>query len=700
MTPIEQFGLCIEFDEMVEARALATGLSREKCDSYLRKAKSIGTNGYGFIDDPADLRKVLLVWRDMDARYKHMIEAWLRKKNHCKHEGHSCDCGDPHKYYSKEPIRRLIVKDHKAEEFYLAYRFDETRPLPRKPIDYVAKYTRAASCLNMILKAEQDKALIKKITGTITNFYDKLIEIIREEDIDLPATYITLRRKIADFKENGYPALISGKFGNSNTAKIVDEVSEALLLKFLEHHNKFDDEQVARFYNDAASKLGYKKITPATVGVHRRKNQIKISMQRNGNGEFYDKFSPSIPQKRPSCPMARLENDDNVIDMYFWKEEKDSKGRKEINYYKRVTAIVVRDSYNDYPLGWACGESVSVELVRAAWLDAAHHIHELTGGWYLPHQVKNDRWALSALRPFYQSISVDYKDNVNGSKRNRYIEQSFGKKWHKELKEVALLNYAGYNVTAKQKLNRDAVVSNLKNFPHISEAPAYVSMFIDNIRQSKTACGLTLQEQWKQQFFDSEISQERQVSTMRAIELFGTPHVVPNASNPQLPNSITNEGIVATLCGEQYTYDVPEAIYLKHTGKNVQLIYSPIDPSQVLVTNFKDIRFLAHTTTLLPSAEIDHDDDSRALFFQKLARKRRLIDWVAGQKQSRDKTLADSGIDAYGILQAGVLTKEIKQEAEAFVQQIEYTAVNKVAAATAIEDAHLQYSKNNTREFL
>ncbi|NNV54566.1 hypothetical protein [Limnovirga soli] len=657
--------LCIEVDDLVAAGFVEENIHKGVCV------------GYSTLPNMKENGRLLFPFDQLGIRYKEAIEKRF---------------GNPYNYMAKAPLRNLIQKDIAAAAFYLEYSFDGTKKLPRQPIDYVTKYTQCASVLNMMIKAETDKKELKKFAGNMVNFYDKMIEIITEDRIDLPTTYITLRRKISDYKANGYASLISSKFGNKNSAKIKDEVSESLLLTYLEHHNQFDDEQVCRFYNLAAVPMGYKAIDQSTVGVHRRKRMAEIMIGRQGNAKFYDTYSTSMKQRRPSCALARLENDDNDLDMYFWKKEV-RKGKNFTNYYKRVKMIVVVDALNDYPLGWSYGEEVSVELVRAAWLDAMHHINELTGSWYLPHQIKNDRWALTGLRPFYQSICVDYVDNTLGSKRNRYIEQSFGKKWHKDLKEIALVGYAGHNMSSQTRINPDALNNNLKNVPHISEAPGYISLFIDKIRNRKNEKGQTLTEQWKASFASSEIAQERQISYAHMLDLFGVRHSVASARNPELPNSITKEGVVCRLNNEEYTYDVPDTIRLDYTGANVQVIYSPLDVSRVLVTDYKKLRFIANTTYIMPSAAVDFTENDNKVFWAKMTAKRKLVEWVAEQKAKRQDTLNAAGIDANGLLQAGILTKEIKQEAEAYLQAANGKELAAIENNVQQNDAHFNYQK-------
>src|SRR5690242_15929994 len=98
--------LYLEFAEMAEC-----GVS----ENYLRKAKSTKTKCWSFIDDPDDKRKVLIEYEKLKEDYKRKVEARF---------------GNPYEYVAKLPIRSLVKWDDKAEEFYLAYRYGENKPLP------------------------------------------------------------------------------------------------------------------------------------------------------------------------------------------------------------------------------------------------------------------------------------------------------------------------------------------------------------------------------------------------------------------------------------------------------------------------------------------------------------------------------------------------------------------------------------------
>jgi hypothetical protein len=360
--------------------ALDCGIS----ENTLKSANLKKSPSWHFIDDPQDKRKVLIGYEKLKEDYKRKVIARL---------------GDPYEYMAKMPIRNLVKWDDKAEEFYLSYRYDQDKPLP---IAHVKKYAQAASWLNMFKAVSEDKRSLKKLlTLPVEQFYKSAIEIIIADKIDLPTSYKRLLERRRLYEANGYNELIGGAFGNKSAAKIKDELSESALLDLIAHPNQYDDMIIALQYNAWAAKNNYKTIDAATVGIHRRKKEHLISMYREGNAALNEKYIKQVKGFRPTAPLAMVENDDNHLDLLFLDPNDDDHNSK---YYHKYKAIVVIDSFNDYVLGYAYAEKLSIELVKAAYLNAMYHIRSLTGGWYLPHETKSDRWGIKTLEPFYNTL--------------------------------------------------------------------------------------------------------------------------------------------------------------------------------------------------------------------------------------------------------------------------------------------------------
>lgn len=630
--------LYIEFSECVECGIEA---------NYMSKAKSIGTKTITFLDDPDDRRKVLIEFESLAPRYKELIQRrWP----------------NPYDQLAKEPIRKMVEKDLLAEAWYMEYKFGDNKYLP---IDTIKKYVTAASWLNMLKKADANKKEIKRsLSLSIADFYLKVFEIIKDDQIELPTTYKWFREKMKDYQERGYEALIHKQYGNSNAKKLC-EISEALLLEMIAipHH---DDTIVCFNYNKWAEENNYKQITPGTVGNYRRANAFQLQGAKAGNKVWYNTFGKQIMRKRPSAPLLLIGSDDNDLDLYFQKDGANKKGYAIVNYFHRFKLIVVMDAFNDYILGFAYANEVTVETVKLAFLDAMYHIRELTGGWYLPHQLQTDRWGKGALDSFYQAIAT-YTPATAKVARAKYIEQAFGTKWHQTLKMYP--NYAGHNITAKTRLNEDNLELLKRDFPHITKAPDYIEDFITRMRNlidEKT--GHSRQAQWLTAFTESEKSQARKISDPQMLLHFGTPHTYIN--------EITNKGVTATINGTERNYEIPADLYLQTIGKRVQVIYEPYDYSRVLVTDGDKLRFIAREYQYMPSAIADFQSGDRARLNNRLEEKKAHVAVIANSKESRQQVLQRNQINAESLLQANVLIKEVNHKAVSDYRQTKQITYN------------------------
>ncbi len=629
--------LYLEFAEMVKAMSSNTGKAAEKVEIYLRKAKSTGTKCWSFMDDPADRRRVLIKFETLKDEYQAMVRETF---------------GNPYDHIAREPIKAMVKPDHKAEEFYLSYTYDEGKSLPD---EHVSKYSKAAAWLNMLVLINKNAAIVKKqLNLKLDEFYLHVYALIKTEKIDLPTSYKRLRKAIADYQEKGYETLIDWRFGNKLAAKVNDDFTNSLLRELISHPNQHDDTIIAQAYNNKVVPLGYKPIDPATVGVHRRTNYYELQGAREGNAAWYNTYGKVILRNRPSAPLLLVGSDDNDLDLYF-KDERKGK----TNPYYRFKLIVLMDAYNDYILGYAYGETVTADLIKAAYLDAMYHVKEITGGWYLMNQIQSDRWGLSALGDFYKSMAI-YTPATAKVARAKYIEQAYGKVWHQMLKMYP--NYAGTNITSQFRINRDNLDIQKRNFPTIDEGIQYIEDFINRLRHLPDRnTGITRQQKWITAFQNSELSQQHRISDARMLNLFGTEHTHSH--------TITNGGIRVTIDGQQFVYDVPDDLYLQNVGKKVKVMYDPYDYSRVLVTDGGSLRFVAHEFEKMSSAIADYKDGERSRLNHLLRMKKNHVERIAESKNKRIDVLERHSIDANSLLQAQVMVKELKQNAELVYQQ-------------------------------
>ena len=611
---------------------------------HLKKELSRGAKWLRSIKDPSDNRKVLIEFESLSEEKKQKVVIRF---------------GDPYQAIAKQPIKELVTKDLKAEQYFLQYRYTKGDQDAKLPIDTVNEYTRAASWLNMLVIIRSDRKQVKKqLNISIGEFWYHAIELIEKEKIQLPTNPRRLFEKIDAYEQatgdDKYKTIIHKNFGNNHSLKINSEVSKALLLQLIAqpHH---DDIQKTRVYNEWAVKNEHEQITPRTLGNWRTENEWLVGAAKNGSAAWYNKFGKQIQRNRPTAPLFLVGSDDNELDLYFQGNKLNKKNYSVINYYNRFKAIIVMDAFNDYILGYAIAEEITVDLVKLAYLDAIYHIKDLTGDFYLPLQIQSDRWNFTALKEFYETIAV-YTPARAKAPRGKYIERAFGDKWETLLKYY--VNYAGPNITAATKANDEFIDAHKKDFPTKEQAHHQIADFINKLRNLVDEnTGKSKQEQWLDAFQASEASKKKQIGEMQLLLTFGRVH--------DYKNTITNKGITPAINCIEHNYEIPDEYYLQTVGKRVQVIYEPFDYSRILVTDGGNLRFIAREYQKLPSAIADYQPGDRKRINDRLEEKKMHVQMIASENAKHQKTLQKSGINAEGLLRMGnMLPKEIKQQAE------------------------------------
>lgn len=641
--------LCLTYNEYVGYFGLETYKSDKK-----RKLITVhGTGGNG--------RKVLIEYETLQPKRKDVIKAKI---------------GSPYEYMAKQPILDLIDWDMTAQQFYTDYVLPNGLQLPATDLDakgkpqinYVKRYTKAASWLNMITRLTNDKRELKRsLNLSVMEFWEIVSELIRKEKIDIPTARTRLVEKLAQYNAfsndaDRYEFLIEKhRFGNNNAGKVTDEQSQALLFALFKDGRKHDDNVIAAAYNVQAKKEGWPTISANTVTYFYNKNKHIIDPAREGMKKSYTKYVKQIQRERASAPLFYVNADDNNLDLFFEVErEKDGKITK--SKYYRPVLYIISDTFNDYILGYAIGDVVNKELVFAAWRNAIEHIYELTGGYYLPLQLQTDRWGLDAklkndLAQFHQMVGNKFTVQSHGLPQGKYIERSFGDEWHQVLKALPSNNYAGKNITAKERLSLEHITNAAKLHPSIENMPAIVHQFITLMRlKGNPKTKVSRQKEWIDAFMASEKSKKRRIDTSLKLDMVGVKRVGE-------PLKITSAGLQFSLNKQLFVLDVPEMVIYEHNGKKVDVIYNPAKLDEFLVTDNKGLRFVCGLYEKRKGAIADYTEGSRLQIEQDFAAKKRITNLMANVIEERTKALGD--INPQSLIQAGILTKDLKNEAEA-----------------------------------
>lgn len=649
--------LCLEYDELVPAILSEPNYKYHKAQGNIT-VYGIGGNG----------RIVLIEFETLPTKYKHLI----RKKY-----------GDPYVYISKQPILNSLEWDWEAQKFYQGYVLPNGSKLPssdkdsngKDQINYVHRYTTAATWLNMLIRLTSDKrALKRELNISIADFWETATEMIKIKNVNIPATPTRLKQKIKIYKEGGgYESIVEKhKFGNTSAAKVVGDLATAYLKELLSLRNKHDDTVIAEEYNRFAVEQNLETITPETVGYRRRQWANELFLEREGMGKTYNKLSKRIHRERASGPLLLVNSDDNNFDAYFINGN---------NKWYRPALYVVLDAYNDYILGYAIGDTVTKELIYEAYRNAMNHVRELTGGSYLPLQIQTDHWGISGknttdLEKYYNSIATFTPAGLKNA-QTKYIEAAFGVTWHQMLKKLFKHNYSGHNITSKEKLNTDLLRTS--NFPDVKDMPKMISMFIEAMRRTKRKNEkINRQEEWLLAFETSEKSKKKAIDSETRLRLFGKVH---SPNNRLYANTITAAGLTPTINGTSYVYEMSQADIYQHNGKLVQITYDPYDPSEILATDGKGFRQVLTQFNKTKAAIADYQDGDRARINNLLDEKKTLIPLIQGAIEGRKELLDRHKIDAESRLQANVMDKAIAYQDTKLIH-----AINNGASDDQISD--------------
>lgn len=612
--------------------------------------------------------------------HKEKIAKWLRKANKCKHEeGEKCECGNPYEYMAKEPIRKMIVKDYKAEAFYMGYTYagprgEKTHLPDQYPNNVQAMYTNEASILNMLLHAQKNaKEVVKKGLGLQMNsFLKHACEVIANEQSmgnitkQFPASTRILT-KMKEYEKDGYVSLIHSSYGNGNAAKVKDELSESKLLEFIEHPNQYDDVLVAYVYNKWATENGYKPITSGAVGVWRKKKDYEIRTGRYGTAAFNEKYTKQVKGLAPSRVGMLWESDDYNLN-YYGINPDSTTSNKDMHRY---VSYVVADSKHGLVLGksYRIAQSPVFEMVQLAYIDAMYYVRSLTGGWYLPFEVKADHWNKKAAFPFFEKIA-NFVPPAKGNKHRGYIEPLFGSTHLKRAEKLAaheLLNYNGNNLTAKnQGVNMEVLKANDKRRPVVGQQmDLQVETFFLFLQKMPAMTRNNMEAEskeakWLADWNTLTEEQKRPISDEHFLHLFGFKH------EPQgRPITITNRGVEPQIGGIKYSYDLPDsAEMMQLIGCKVHVYYDPYDMSRVLVTDGEGIRFMAKSAELQPRALEDATTGSRIALNKVLAEKVNQVTTVNEKSAKRKLVLADDDFDPEAAMLGQFMRKELKNSIE------------------------------------
>lgn len=319
----------------------------------------------------------------------------------------------------------------------------EKTGLDLKP-EKIREYVTNASVLNTCIRLYDNARTYQRIAG---DKYDwgKMAAAVDSLRVQfghtLPGSMLRFRKKVAEYRREGYGCLISGKFGNQSARK-VDYRTERLILGIAVLPNKPFNTNVAEMYNqfvcgeldvydpetgelfnpdDFTDRDGEPRVLSETTinnYLNKPKNRVLIEHKLSSWSTFMHEQMPHMHRHAPEFSFSKISFDDRDLP----RKLKDTKARPKAYYAYDVASQCV--------VGFAYNRNKNVDLV----VDMFRSMFRLIDrkGWGCPAQVEVEnhlmsQWKDSFLKagvmfPFVricapQNSQEKYAEPMNGAKK-------------------------------------------------------------------------------------------------------------------------------------------------------------------------------------------------------------------------------------------------------------------------------------------
>lgn len=311
-------------------------------------------------------------------------------------------------------VKSNYVVDQQATAFF----FSKEKCGVALPREKAQEYITNASVLNTCIRLYDRAATAQRLFGGKYDWSKMVttIEVLRKHfGHTLPASTLRFRKKVNDYKANGYACLISGKFGNQ-CAREVDHKTERLILGIAVLPNKPWNTNVLELYNafvtgeldvydpetgalfnpdDFTDKNGEPRVlSEATITnyLNKPKNKILIDKATMSYTTFMHETMPHMHRHHGEFSLSKVSFDDRDLP----RKLKDTRIRPKAYYAYDVTSGCC--------IGFAYNRAKNVDLV----VDMFRNMFRLLDrqGWGCPAEVEVENHLMSQWRDSFLRAGV------------------------------------------------------------------------------------------------------------------------------------------------------------------------------------------------------------------------------------------------------------------------------------------------------
>ena len=258
--------------------------------------------------------------------------------------------------------------DAKAREFYTRFRFDNGDTLPP---EHIQEYTVNASVIEAVMRAMEDATFMRKAMKAGPVNWGELAGAISYYQAEfghtLPVSSNRFKKRVNDFKANGYESLISRKFMNQNRRKVTYDIERLLLsidaqpeqpfnTTVWEQYNLFVQGELELYDPETGEVLNPADFTdkdgnplvlsPATVAnyLNNPKNKALRGKLHMSQWDFNNAYRPYHLRSIGEYALSKVSLDDRDLP----RPMKDGNRVKAYYAYDVVSGAVVGYAYNRY----------------------------------------------------------------------------------------------------------------------------------------------------------------------------------------------------------------------------------------------------------------------------------------------------------------------------------------------------------------
>ena len=258
--------------------------------------------------------------------------------------------------------------DAKARDFYTRFRFDNGDALPP---EHIQEYTVNASVIEAVMRAMEDATFMRKAMKAGPVNWGELAGAISYYQAEfghtLPVSSNRFKKRVNDFKANGYESLISRKFMNQNRRKVTYDIERLLLsidaqpeqpfnTTVWEQYNLFVQGELELYDPETGEVLNPADFTdkdgnplvlsPATVAnyLNNPKNKALRGKLHMSQWDFNNAYRPYHLRSIGEYSLSKVSLDDRDLP----RPMKDGNRVKAYYAYDVVSGAVVGYAYNRY----------------------------------------------------------------------------------------------------------------------------------------------------------------------------------------------------------------------------------------------------------------------------------------------------------------------------------------------------------------